>query len=153
MFTESLESRLYFTQLNLGSVFDRTEANLSVARAGIAAAATNDVAVFAGGDNFGELDAVDIYNATTKEWRASHLSIPRVLPAAAGLESKILFAGGGSIGFSNFDAVDIYDTATAIWSTAKPAITVNNTTLFAGGDTSKFFSTVDVFLPIRPATK
>ncbi len=141
-------------------------AALSLPRAGIAAAAVGNLALFAGGGvtNTTSTAVVDVYDVNTGVWSLGRpLSVPRGALSATTVGSLVLFAGGGSIVggapvVSN--VVDIYDSSLglpdnpAAWSTATlsvgrgvmGAVTVGSKALFAGGQDSTIArSEIDVF--------
>ena len=74
-----------------------TTANLSQARASLAATSVGNLALFAGGEingvNFSAV--VDIYNITSNTWTTASLSQPRYYLAATSVGNLAFFAGGG----------------------------------------------------------
>ncbi|MHC5212925.1 MAG: Kelch repeat-containing protein [Planctomycetota bacterium] len=100
----------------------RTEA-LSEARSLTmgAAASTGTVAVFAGGQlnccaPFQWSDVVDLYDAQTKTWSTSTLSLARGDVSLAAVGDTVLFAGGGTgLVYTATDLVESYDVGTGQW--------------------------------------
>jgi hypothetical protein len=135
--------------------FTVTLNQLSEARNWLAAAATGNKILFAGGENNnGYSKVVDIYDVLTNTWSAAQLSEARGHLAAAATGNKFLFEGGyGGNGYSK--TVDIYDVTTNKWSTAQlsearnwlAAATTGNKILFAGGinNNSQISKTVDIY--------
>jgi len=85
-------------------------------RSSLAAGASGNVVLFAGGKNItGYSDMVDIYNVDTSEWTTTQLSVPRSHMAVANsADGKIYFSGGVTeSGVS--DVVDVFDTKTMKW--------------------------------------
>ena len=122
-----------FATVNTASIYDRSTAlwstvPLSTPRDGITALTVGDKALFAGGypassagGAFGSSDAVDIYDNTTGNWTAAHLSVPSQHVASAVVGHRAYF-------FSNTYAdrtatlIDVFDADTGRWSTiALPA--------------------------------
>ncbi len=135
-----------------------TNHNLSVARTGVVAAASNNKILFAGGRVFVDLGRgeayryyalVDIYDVTTDSWTTANLSAPRHEAAAAADSGVIVFAGGS---FAS-KVVDFYDTNTDMWHNATisvarsgaAAAAINGKVYIAGGaDANGVTSVVDV---------
>jgi len=68
------------------------------------------VLVAGGGDNMTSFDAIDIYNATSRTWFTSNMTLsqPRFLLASTSLQNKIFF-GGGTLNWTLVsDVVDIF---------------------------------------------
>jgi hypothetical protein len=146
-----------------GIVYSGT-ATLSEPRSWLAAAATGNTAIFAGGIDFAtgstSSSTVDIYDAATGSWTTARLSEPRYSPSGAGAAGKILIAGGydnvpaGQLGTTS-STVDIYDTESGTWSAAQlsaarvgpAAVGLGNKILFAGGvsPTTGSSNTVDIY--------
>jgi hypothetical protein len=135
-----------------------TTAQLSYARADIAAISCGNKIFFAGGNRWGAVDEgftnVDIYDAGTNTWTLQHLSKGRGSIATATVGSKVFFAGGTPDWWQGSSRVDIYDTATKGWSTAElnvarmnmSAVTVGNKVYFAGGEIFDImYSTIDIY--------
>lgn len=136
-----------------------TTAQLSKARAGIAATTVGGKAIFAGGYDYSlgttekvPQDTVDIYNEATGLWTRAALSVARygICPVTVG--DLVIFAGGRSP-YQYFSVADIYNSRTGEWSTAPLSIArsdmvsarVGHTVLFAGADYSVNAAAVDIF--------
>ncbi len=126
-----------------------TTTHLSSATAYLSGASAGDLALFAGGNYFGqETDLVDVYDSTTRLWSTSTLSAARYGMTSTTVGGQALFAGGSS---SHSDRVDIYDAGTDEWTTASLivgrydmcATSVGNKALFAGG--YAYGSVVDIY--------
>lgn len=153
------------TIYNTVDIFDastgtRTTAKLSKGRANIAAGASGNKVVFAGGwfwdFNYNVLtsNAIDIYDVATNVWTKSTLSVKRENIAVAVVGSKIIFAGGtgGTFGGA-VNNVDVYDASTDTWTTTalpnaryslKSAV-IGNVAYFAGGAFDPVENEVDLY--------
>lgn len=145
-----------------------TQDTLSEARALMAAAATDNIVLFAGGSRTGVgqvSDRVDIYDVSREEWTTAQLSEARTSATAVAIGDKILIAGGNKAGINNSsNRVDIYDTVNNTWTTATlsearggmVAGVVGNKAYFIGGgdsDVNSLFGTsVSATIDIYDAT-
>ena len=111
-------------------------------RAGLAATSVNNLALFAGGFNNGELSSkVDIYDSKTNLWYTATLSEGRYEMAATTVGNLALFSGGWGLMNGWSSQVDIYNYSSNSWSTTTLSIprsnlaatTVGNLAIFAGG--------------------
>ena len=121
--------------------------HLSIAREGMAVAATGTKILFAGGftgnytSGWQYYSRVDILDVETNAWTTAELSEARSSMTTAVLGNKIFFAGG-----NQSSRVDIYDAATNTWSTAQlssggsemTGAAVGNKVVFAGGIRGSF---------------
>jgi len=121
-----------------------SQASLSAPREGVSAAATDGVALFAGGfTKKGASDVVDLYNTRTGRWSASKLSQARSGMTVATIGDEIVLAGGDLSSGGASSAVDIYNTRTGHWHAASLSVPMSQATatvvrdmaLFAGGGT------------------
>jgi hypothetical protein len=131
--------------------------SLSLARFNLAAAATNNKILFAGGETEPSevTDRVDIYDVHTGTWSVGALSKARTELVGAALGNLIIFGGGfdlnGKVHLS--DVIDIYNTSTGHWSvshissaTGWSQSAVQGTKMFFGGaGNSSGPSVVDVY--------
>jgi hypothetical protein len=122
-----------------------TTAQLSVARARLAATSVGIVALFAGGQTIDNSvafasDAADLYNSATASWSTARLSVGRYDLAATSLGSLAIFAGGHT-GNAYSDTVDLYNSVSGAWTTARlssarrllVATNAGDMAIFAGG--------------------
>jgi hypothetical protein len=117
-----------------------------IARGDFATAASAERAYFAGGVIFTSpgagvlMSALDIYDAPSRTWSSTSLSIARTGLAATALGDEVLFAGGWIPGGVE-DHVDVWNEATGVWTSASlslargdlAATSVGPYALFAGG--------------------
>ncbi|MEO6219503.1 MAG: kelch repeat-containing protein, partial [Ginsengibacter sp.] len=112
-------------------------AELSTARAGIAASSVGSKVLFVGGYS----NVVDIYDNSTNTWSTSSLSEARSGISATTAGNKIYFAGGSGDNGKFSSKIDIYDASTNSWSTSNlleaksniAGIAVANKIYWAGG--------------------
>lgn len=118
---------------------------LSLARAGIGIALTDNEVFMAGGIiSNGVTDVVDILNLNTRIVKKAKLSVARSSVRTVVAGHLVFFAGGRDRNNESLDIVDIYDLNSGTWSVAKlsvpraemAAITSGTKVLFAGGDLS-----------------
>ena len=99
---------------------------LSQGRLAPTAAAAGNKVLFAGGvtvdsGNYitGVHATVDIYDFTSNSWSTAELSQARFAMSVASAGSKILFAGGTTVGGIPSTRIDIYDIVSNTWSKAE----------------------------------
>ena len=113
---------------------------LSFARPNLAAAATGNKILFAGGDYLGGVDVVDMYDVSTDTWTSKStnsnfkLSVGRYNLAAAAAGNKIFFAGGLTNSTTYSSVVDIYDISSESWSTTTLSVARSNLAAAAAGN-------------------
>lgn len=137
-----------------------TTAELSQARWDLAAAASNDKVLFAGGSVISggvaiPSDQVDLYDLKSAQWSQSKLSVARSNIAAFRVSDKIFFCGGLRQNNSSSNVIDIYDPATGSWATTQlslnrsgfKGIVHNGKLLIAGGisATAGYTDRVDIY--------
>lgn len=126
----------------------------------LAAAAGNNIAIFAGG--IGMISQppgiYDQYNGNTNSWTSGNFSPARCELAGASAGNWLLFAGGANDWIlSTYDNVNIYNAGNGTWQTSN-ALSVPRTFLagasagnkiaFGGGEDNfgqTYFNTVDIF--------
>lgn len=120
-------------------------AQLSVARAQMAAATVGTRALFAGGiDATSALATVDIFDDSTGTWSTANLSQARHLEqyAAATADGRVYFGGGAIDPTPTLsDVVDVFDSTTDTWTTLTLSVpraslvveAVGDLVFFAGG--------------------
>ncbi|MEM1448851.1 MAG: hypothetical protein AAGI22_07045 [Planctomycetota bacterium] len=121
---------------------------LSVPRTHLSATSVGDIALFAGGlDRLGmPSDVVELYDDATGTWSRATLSQEGIIPVAASVGSKALFANPFG---TTSDVVDIYDASVGQWSTAtlqvphsSTAATTLGSRVYFAGDAS---GAVDIY--------
>jgi hypothetical protein len=133
-------------------------ARLSAPRFNLAAAAVNDVAIIAGGENTETaLSTVDFFDASSATWSVGHLSIARSLLAAASVPDSgiVAFAGGQDNNSTASSVVDIYSVSSNSWKSSHlsaarfglAATTAANGCMYfgLGTDGGAVFDIIDVY--------
>lgn len=103
----------------------------------------------------GAVATVNVYDTADESWSTAALTNPLAQLATAATASKVIFAGGSTVGGVVLTSADVYDIATGTWSYEPNALTAGRVplagvstptkTFFAGGNGAASYATVDIY--------